>query len=174
MDWVMGEGTAVPRSWEYVRHADAQRRELVDRYSPSVPRNDIGYPRVADVPTLMAQYHNSVPDGVGAWLAVNGEVIFGTRPLVRAEGATVEECLRVRYSHKGDALYVILLDTPRARRVTVGDLYAARGTTVRLLGHGGTLGRSQKNRGLEIPFPEDVGRRPALALKVTLVPGLAA
>lgn len=39
-------------------------RELIARYKPSVLWNDIGYPAVADLPKLFADYYNAVPEGV--------------------------------------------------------------------------------------------------------------
>ena len=40
---------------------------------------------------------------LGAWLQVNGEAIFGTRPWVRAEGAT-EDGTAMRFTRRGDTL----------------------------------------------------------------------
>lgn len=55
---------ATPRS-DYVDYADAQVRELIERYRPSVLWNDISWPssydRLAD---LFAHYFDVVPDGV--------------------------------------------------------------------------------------------------------------
>ena len=55
---------AIPQSDEYLAYADAQWRELIDRYQPSVLWNDIGYPAAADLPKLFADYWSVVPDGV--------------------------------------------------------------------------------------------------------------
>ncbi len=54
----------VPQSEEYARYADAQYRELIHRYQPSVLWNDISYPKTGQVREIFAEYYNSVPDGV--------------------------------------------------------------------------------------------------------------
>ena len=54
----------VPQSEEYAQYADAQWRELIDRYQPSVLWDDISYPKKGDVLHLFADYYNRVPDGV--------------------------------------------------------------------------------------------------------------
>jgi alpha-L-fucosidase len=56
--------TVAPQSPEYIAYADAQWRELIERYHPAVMWNDIGYPTNADVLGLFADYYNTVPDGV--------------------------------------------------------------------------------------------------------------
>lgn len=56
--------TAIPNDPAYAAYADAQWRELIERYAPSVLWNDIGYPASADLPALFARYYNAVPEGV--------------------------------------------------------------------------------------------------------------
>jgi alpha-L-fucosidase len=46
--------------------------------------------------------------GVGAWLAVNGDAIYGTRPWQRAEGRTVDG-VDVRFTSKPGTLFAILM-----------------------------------------------------------------
>ena len=48
-------------------------------------------------------------EGLGSWLATNGEAIFGSRPWKQAQ-ATTAAGGRVRFTQKGDTIYVILLD----------------------------------------------------------------
>ncbi|MGI9577951.1 MAG: alpha-L-fucosidase, partial [Microthrixaceae bacterium] len=55
---------AIPRG-EYPAYADAQVRELVDRYSPSVLWNDIAWPSTGkELWPLLDHYYQQVPDGV--------------------------------------------------------------------------------------------------------------
>lgn len=53
--------------------------------------------------------------GFGAWMAANGEGVYGTRPWTRAEGATGDGTA-VRYAAKPGILYAHLLGTPDTRQ----------------------------------------------------------
>jgi alpha-L-fucosidase len=55
---------AIPRG-DYPAYADAQVRELIARYRPSVLWNDIAWPSpAADLWSLFTDYYDAVPDGV--------------------------------------------------------------------------------------------------------------
>jgi alpha-L-fucosidase len=54
----------IPQTAEYAQYADAHWRELMRRYQPAVLWNDIGYPKLGQVPEIFADYYNSVPGGV--------------------------------------------------------------------------------------------------------------
>ena len=61
---------------DYPAYADAQTRELIDRYKPSVLWNDISWPTPLDGELkLFADYYNAVPDGVvnDRWLPMTPE-----------------------------------------------------------------------------------------------------
>jgi alpha-L-fucosidase len=53
-----------PQSEAYGKYADAQVRELIERYHPAVLWNDIDYPKSGHPLQIMAEYYNAVPDGV--------------------------------------------------------------------------------------------------------------
>jgi alpha-L-fucosidase len=105
-------------------------------------------------------------DGMAAWMAINGEAIYGTRPWkifgenVRKlqggmfnEGALRYTAKDVRFTTKGDVLYAIALGWPEDRRLTIRSLAAAAGkiTGVTLLGHAGDLPWSQTADGSRGP-----------------------
>ena len=56
--------TVKPQSAAYGKYADAQIRELIARYRPAVLWNDIDWPKSGDALGIMADYYNTVPDGV--------------------------------------------------------------------------------------------------------------
>jgi alpha-L-fucosidase len=72
--------------------------------------------------------------GFGAWIANNGDGIYGTRPWSRAEGNTGDG-LEVRFTQKPGALYAHLLGTPRTTEILIegADLAALGITTATLL-----------------------------------------
>ncbi|HEY1424986.1 MAG TPA: alpha-L-fucosidase [Candidatus Acidoferrum sp.] len=53
-----------PQSEAYGKYADAQMRELIERYKPAVLWNDIDYPKSGHPLEIMAEYYNALPDGV--------------------------------------------------------------------------------------------------------------
>jgi len=53
-----------PQSEAYGKYADAHMRELIERYHPAVLWNDIDYPKSGHPLQIMAEYYNTVPDGV--------------------------------------------------------------------------------------------------------------
>lgn len=53
-----------PQSDAYGKYADAQVRELIARYRPSVLWNDIDYPKSGHPLEIIAEYYNAIPDGV--------------------------------------------------------------------------------------------------------------
>jgi alpha-L-fucosidase len=57
-------------------------------------------------------------EGIGQWLAANGEAIYGTRPWTRIkdEGAHGAE---VRYTHKDGALYITVTQMPKVTATQV-------------------------------------------------------
>jgi alpha-L-fucosidase len=55
---------AGPTGPAYAEYAQAHVHELVARYRPSVLWNDIGWPEAGHLPTVFADYYNTVEDGV--------------------------------------------------------------------------------------------------------------
>lgn len=53
-----------PESEAYGKYVDAQMSELIKRYHPAVLWNDIDYPKSGHPLEIMADFYNTVPDGV--------------------------------------------------------------------------------------------------------------
>ncbi len=104
--------------------------------------------------------------GLGRWLEVNGEAVFGTRPWKRAEGHTTDG-LELRFTQQGEALYAVLLDRPQQPQVTIESLRAGEGATVHLLGRAEALAWHQQGEHLAISLPDDLPETPAYALRIT-------
>jgi alpha-L-fucosidase len=106
--------------------------------------------------------------GLGAWLAVNGDAIYATRPWERAEGMTTGG-LGVRFTRKGDTMYAILLGAADGA-VTIRDLRAQEGTTIQLLGQDAPLSWAQDGDQVTVQMPESLTPAPAHTLKFTPAP----
>ena len=61
------------QSQDYANYIDAQMREIITRYKPSILWNDINYPRLGEREKVVDLYYRTVPDG-----AINDR--FGDRP----------------------------------------------------------------------------------------------
>jgi alpha-L-fucosidase len=110
-------------------------------------------------------------EGLGTWLMVNGEAIFGTRPWQVPEGET-REGISARFTQKPDILYAILLAVPDGPAITIKNLRAGKGMTIRLLGHESPLAWQQSDDGLTISLPQNGCSTPAMALKLEPQPVL--
>jgi alpha-L-fucosidase len=106
---------------------------------------------------------------LGAWLKINGEAIFDTRPWLRAEGATGDGT-QVRFTRRGETLYAILLGTPPGEQIKLNGLSAPAGAAVNLLGRAGALAWAQEEGALAVTLPERLPDAPAHALRIA--PGI--
>jgi alpha-L-fucosidase len=106
--------------------------------------------------------------GLGAWLDVNGEAIFASRPWVVSEGWTRSDC-PVRFTTRDGALYAIVFGETAAEVVLRG-MRAVPGLAVRLLGtEAGDLPWTQGEDGLHVQVPS--GRtQPAFTFKLSPQP----
>ena len=64
IDSLLAMMQAIPNSPEYCEYATAHVRELIERFSPSLLWNDIGWPRSLDPNDTFTHYYDRVPDGI--------------------------------------------------------------------------------------------------------------
>ncbi len=89
---------------------------------------------------------------LGAWLKQNGEAIFETTPWTVATGMSTEGD-DLRFTRKGDDLYVTVLGRPKGTTLTIEGI-AAGGGTVTLLGDPGAPLKTHAQEGkLQIVLP---------------------
>ena len=103
--------------------------------------------------------------GLGWWLKVNGDAIYGTRPWTRATGTTVEG-LDVRFTTSRDAIYAIALGRPPGRCLTIRDLPVDGTVTVEMLGYHAPLTWRAQGADLEVTLPAEPIDTPAVALRI--------
>ncbi len=106
--------------------------------------------------------------GLGFWLAVNGEAIYGTRPWIRAEGTTTAG-EAVRFTMKEEAVYAIVLSRARPH-VVIEHLRLPPGASVYLLGADAPLSWQQGDDGVSVQLPSGVATSYAYCLKITPQP----
>jgi alpha-L-fucosidase len=149
-------------SWGYVEGMTYCRvREIVHGLIDRTSRNG------GLILSLSPKADGTLPDEqkkilsrLGTWLEVNGEAIFGTRPWrVHAQGPETKflappnaldhrhwvysggDAGDVRFTCRGENVYVILLGWPEDQAITIASLTQGRDTvtSVSLLGHDGPL-----------------------------------
>jgi len=103
--------------------------------------------------------------GLGKWLEINGEGIYGTRPWKRAEGKTSDD-IDLRFIRKGEILYIHLLDKPKKNEITINSLKIDDESKIQLLGHSKNLDWKQVEENLQIIFPDNLIDSPAYVLKI--------
>jgi alpha-L-fucosidase len=126
---------------------------------------------------------------ITAWMAVNSEGIYGTRPWkIFGEGPATGQkgtgrfnengrkdlsAQDVRYTVKGKTLYAFLMGWPGTEAVVSGlgaggKVDAGQIRNVELLGHNGKLKWTHEESGLKVKMPEAKPSNHAVALKIAL------
>ncbi len=107
--------------------------------------------------------------GIGEWLKINGEAIYGTRPWKRAEGETTDGT-GVRFTQKRGNLYAVLMRKPLDSTVEIIGLETKAGTEIKLLGCDKPLKWSQAGENLRVTLPASMPESPAYVFVFSELP----
>jgi alpha-L-fucosidase len=174
-------------SWGYVTNHDYKTVDsIVDDLVDVVSKNGALLLNIGPRPDgTIPEPEQQMLREIGAWLALNGEAIYGSRPWkVFGEGPTqvsegaFTDAKRaaftgedIRFTTKGDTLYAIALAWP-GERLTIKSLGTSAGllggkvSGVELLGHAGPLTWEQGEYGLTIALPEQPPYQHAFTFKI--------
>ena len=106
--------------------------------------------------------------GLGEWMSINGEAIYGSRPWTVPATRTSEDT-EVRFTAGTAWCYALLVDPPGRRQFRLRGTDASDVTGVRLLGCDEPLGWDRRGGSLEVTLPE---RLPVSAVHVLAIEGL--
>lgn len=182
--------TAVAKtSWGYVQNQDYKTvSDLVGDLVDIVSKNGALLLNIGPRPDgTIPEAEEELLLGIGRWLNINGEAIYGTRPWkVFGEGPTqvVEGSFNdtkrqaftgqdLRFTTRGDTLYAIALAWPEDGHITIkslasdNTLFSHTIARVELLGLDETLQWSRDIRGLTITLPSHKPGEHAFAFRIT-------
>jgi alpha-L-fucosidase len=95
---------------------------------------------------------------IGAWMAVNSEAIYGTRPIAPYRDG------RCALTRKGNAVYAIYLadegENTLPRQIRLASVHPAAGSSIRLLGSPAELSWTRNGEGTIIDVPDALRKSP--------------
>jgi|SRR5581483_7617363 len=180
-DWITDSSVDNQGAWGYCPAAGFKSVDnLVDNLVDRVSKNGYLLLNVGPKPdgTIPEEAKKRLT-GLGDWLRINGEAIYGTTPwLIAAEGPTQLEkngsfnesndlkftAEDIRFTAKADALYAIALDWPGEKAVikslapkgrTWTGLYPSEIASITMLGDGRELRWQMTKDALEVETPKE-------------------
>lgn len=195
LPWQTGTSVSI-HSWGYVKNDQYRTaKSLIDELADVVSKNgnmllNVGPKSDGVIP----EQARNVLLKMGAWLKVNGEAIYGTRPwYVYGEGPATSAHSRklgsdvvhytakdLRYTRKGDVLYAIEMGWPADGKVVMHTLFTGTPYLKRpvgrvvLLGSKAELEWKQTKDGLAVDLPPVKPNDIAYVFRITMAKGKAA
>ncbi|ADE53555.1 alpha-L-fucosidase [Coraliomargarita akajimensis] len=176
------DDTIAPDWFHYDRDGRKDANDIVDILADIVSKNGCLLLNVGPTSDgVITEAEKSALRGVGAWLKVNGEAIYDTRPReFAAEGPTViekskgflevlkytSEDIRYTRSKDGKTVYAIVLARPDGEVQLSGVSELVK--ELSLLGFDGDMRWKQGESGVTITFPEDSAEQHAYAFKLSI------
>ncbi|TWU42787.1 alpha-L-fucosidase [Novipirellula artificiosorum] len=176
-----------PSTWAFAADMDVYPVDrIVDDLVDIVSKNGCMLLNIAPAPDgTIPEAQKEILRGIGDWLRINGEAIYGSRPwLVYGEGPTVTPVGHlsdmgfdgfsgedVRYTTNQGNLYVIALGVPDEGKQVVcrwlgGGTYRGEVSDISLVGYDGKINWKRDATGLFIEVPTDTSLKHALTFKV--------
>jgi alpha-L-fucosidase len=102
--------------------------------------------------------------GLGWWLRVNGDAVYGTRPWSTQAGVTADG-RQVRYTARDGAVYALVQGAP-ADEVRVPSVPTGEGSEVRMLGNDRALPHRRDGEHLVIELPDHLPPSPVTVFEI--------
>jgi alpha-L-fucosidase len=108
--------------------------------------------------------------GLGRWLKLNGEAIFGSRPWGKEREDVTEDDVPIRYTCRGMTTYAILNGTPAGRSIVLPSIRLLPYAGVRILGSLAYVTWYQEGKDVHIRLSEPLRESPAHVISITPQP----